>query len=27
VRCWRLLVAGRPLRPIPPHLSPQLKCS
>ena len=27
VPCWRLLVAGRPLRPIPPHLSPQLKCS
>jgi hypothetical protein len=27
VRCWRLLIAGRPLRPIPPHLSPQLKCS
>jgi len=25
VPCWRLLVAGRPLRPIPPHLSPQLK--
>jgi hypothetical protein len=27
VRCWRLLIAGRPLRPIPPRLSPQLKCS
>src|SRR3954469_1270849 len=27
VRCWRLLSAGRPLRPIPPRLSPQLKCS
>jgi hypothetical protein len=27
VRCWRLLIAGRPPRPIPPHLSPQLKCS
>ena len=27
VRCWRLLIAGRPLRPIPPRPSPQLNAS
>jgi DDE family transposase len=27
VHCWRFLIAGRRPQSIPPHLSPQLKCS